>query len=108
MGNPPAMATTKISMRKFVILSVLGLVVPYLFAGLALALLLGFAPLVGFVALLIYALITIVLFGISFFQFRKNPDNSMYRSLMVFFAPALLSIIGIIAAYFVLKGRQAL
>jgi hypothetical protein len=108
MGNPPAMATTKISMGKFVILSVLGLVVAYLFAGLASALLFGFAPLVGFAALLIYALITIVLFGISFFQFRKNPDNSMYRSLMVFFAPALLSIIGIIAAYFVLKGRQAL
>ncbi|MDE1874026.1 MAG: hypothetical protein KGI04_02805 [Candidatus Micrarchaeota archaeon] len=117
MSNPPAMATTKMSIAKFAIISIIGMIVQYLiiFGGLAAALLavggtgaIGLAVLVGITMIPIYAILVIILFGISFFGFKKNPDNDLYRSLVVFFAPALLSILGIIATYFVLKGRQAL
>jgi hypothetical protein len=117
MGNPPAMATTKMSMAKFAIISIIGLIVEYLviFGGLATLLLaigetgaVGLALLIGLSIVPIYGILVIILFGISFFGFRKNPDNKLYRSLVVFFAPALLSILGVIAAYFVLRGRQAL
>ena len=117
MPNPPAMATTKMSIKKFAVISVIGMIVEYLiiFGGLASLLLavggigaVGTAVLVGITIIPIYGIAVIILFGISFFGFRKNPDNDLYRSLVVFFSPALLSILGTIAAYFVLKGRQAL
>jgi hypothetical protein len=106
----PAMATTKMSLGRFAALSLIGLVLDYvvIFSSILGMLFISTLGVIGLLAVPIYGVLVIILFGISFFRFKKDPDNNTYRSLIVLFAPALLSILGVIAAYFVLRGRKAL
>ncbi len=71
MEKTSSMATTKMSMASFAIIAILGMVVEYA-VNYASNFVHGL-----FGIFFIYAAIVIILFGVGFFGFKKNPDNDL-------------------------------
>lgn len=52
-----------------------------------------------------WAVLMIILFGVSFFKFRKNPQADIFAKILIFSACGIFSVLGFVMTYFVLKGR---
>lgn len=46
----------------------------------------------------------VVLFGIGFFKFRKDPKPGVYANLFIFSSCGIFSILGFVMTHAVLKG----
>jgi hypothetical protein len=109
MPNTPT--TRKMSLLAFSALSLAGLVLEYVYSSDGAAGFLFFLNefgILGLFALPVFRALMLVVLAVCFFLFEKNPNNKTSRSLMVFFAPMLLSLIGVVAAYLILRDRKAI
>lgn len=112
MADSPKVATTKMGIVSFLVISVIGTIAEVAFAWYFEHIafdtsVVNFNPILTILALL-YIPLVIILIGVGLFGFKRNPDNKTYRGILTFAAAGFVPVIGTIMAYFVLRGRNAI